>query len=74
MVEIIERLKQDFPNHDFAINEKETGNVLFIDEQETPITYSSAKNIIEDNEEDKKTAENALYEVLKIEVNKFFQE
>lgn len=73
MIEIIQKLKEDFPGHDFSVEEKPNFNVIFIDDNETEITYSSVKNMTEDQDgKVDEGAQEALYEILKIEVDKFF--
>jgi len=71
MKEVIEKLKKDYPDHSFEEKEQEGTKILVIDGDDSPLTWTKAKNIEEGaSEESKKEAEKALYEVLKMEVNK----
>lgn len=71
MEEIIQRLREDYPGHTFETKEYEGAKIIVIDDNETPLTWTKTKNIEEGTSEDlKMEAENALYEVLKMEVNK----
>lgn len=71
MQEILDKLKEDFPNHAFEIKVQPEGKMLYIDNQETSITYSKTANLPEENISSQ--ADEALYEVLKIEVHKFLE-
>ena len=71
MEEVIEKLKTDYPGHNFESKEYEGSKILVIDGHDSPLTWTKAKNIEEDaSEEMKSETEEALYEVLKMEVNK----
>jgi hypothetical protein len=70
MEEVIEKLKVDYPGHTFETKEYEGTSILVIDGHDTPLTYTNTKNILENQKEERETAEEALYEVLKMEVNK----
>lgn len=70
MEEVIQRLKEDYPGHTFETKDYEGAAILVIDGHDTPLTYTSTKNILENQKEERESAEEALYEVLKMEVNK----
>lgn len=70
MEEVIEKLKTDYPGHTFETKEYEGAKIIVIDGNETPLTWTKTKNILEDQKEERENAEEALYEVLKMEVNK----
>lgn len=71
MEKILNRLKEDYPDHEFSIVDKNSGFIIRIDKEDTKITYAEVDNLLEEQVEDRKSAEEALYEVLKIEVGKF---
>lgn len=70
MTDILEKLKGDYPDHEFSIAED---NVVKIDGEKTVITWAEIDNLLEGQTEDRKVAEDALYEVLKIKVGEFLR-
>lgn len=69
MSNILERLKGDYPEHEFSIDD----NVVNVDGDKTSITWTEVDNLLEDRAEDRKVAEDALYEVLKIKIGEFLR-